>query len=166
MYYPPNIYLFKVSNRNTSEKCKICSKLTIKTPKWHHWGSSGVFFCLLWTYFTPFPSISIVGFEQVNISWVILFSLVNYFPINFIRLYLIKKAPAKGFCLFWKHNFKNLIWWIKEETLGLYIMNMLVYSNYSRFPIQIYRKLSVTPRVTFMEAKKTTLNERIFLIKK
>ena len=27
------------------------------------------FYCLLWTYFTPFSSISVVDFEQVNISW-------------------------------------------------------------------------------------------------
>ena len=27
------IYLFKVNNGNTREVCKICSKLTIKTPK-------------------------------------------------------------------------------------------------------------------------------------
>ena len=26
------IYLLKVNNRNTRTKCKICSKLTIKTP--------------------------------------------------------------------------------------------------------------------------------------
>ena len=28
--YPVNIYLFKVNNRNTREKCEICSKLTKK----------------------------------------------------------------------------------------------------------------------------------------
>ena len=28
-----NIYLFKVSNRNTRKSCEICSKLTIKTPE-------------------------------------------------------------------------------------------------------------------------------------
>ena len=30
---PVNIYLFKVNNRNTRKKCKIRSKLTIKTPE-------------------------------------------------------------------------------------------------------------------------------------
>ena len=34
--YPDNIYLFKVSNRNTRKRCEICSKLTLKTPKWSH----------------------------------------------------------------------------------------------------------------------------------
>ena len=30
--YPANIYMFKASNRNTTKKCEIYSKLTIKTP--------------------------------------------------------------------------------------------------------------------------------------
>ena len=30
---PCNIYLFKVSNRNTRKSCEICSKLTLKTPE-------------------------------------------------------------------------------------------------------------------------------------
>ena len=32
-YLPAGIYLLKVKNRNTSARCEICSKLTIKTPK-------------------------------------------------------------------------------------------------------------------------------------
>ena len=40
---PANIYLFKVSNRNTRISCEVCSKLTIKTPERLHWGRSGVF---------------------------------------------------------------------------------------------------------------------------
>ena len=40
---PANIYLFKVSNRNISERCEICSKLTIKTPECWQWRHSGVF---------------------------------------------------------------------------------------------------------------------------
>ena len=31
-FHPVNIYMFKVNNRNTRQSCKICSKLTIKTP--------------------------------------------------------------------------------------------------------------------------------------
>ena len=30
---PPNIYLFKVNNRNTRKRCGICSKLTTKAPE-------------------------------------------------------------------------------------------------------------------------------------
>ena len=33
MNLPANIYLFKVNNRNTRKRCKICSKLIIKTSK-------------------------------------------------------------------------------------------------------------------------------------
>ena len=46
-----------MSTTETLEKgVKICSKLTIKTP---------------------FSSVSIVNFEQVNVSWVILISLYS-----------------------------------------------------------------------------------------
>ena len=44
--YPANIYLFEAINRNTRERCKICSKLTTKKLEWRlerHWRRSGVF---------------------------------------------------------------------------------------------------------------------------
>ena len=31
--FPVNIFLFKVNNRNTRNRCEICSKLIIKTPE-------------------------------------------------------------------------------------------------------------------------------------
>ena len=46
--YLANIYLFNVNNRNTRKRYEICSKLTTKTP------------------FSS--SVSIVDFEQVNVS--------------------------------------------------------------------------------------------------
>ena len=55
---PANIYLFKVNNTNTRKRCKICSKLTIKTPERRHG-----------TYFTLFSNVSIDDFEQVNVCW-------------------------------------------------------------------------------------------------
>ena len=51
---PTNIYLFKVNNRNTRKKSEICS---------------GVFIVNFETYLTSFSSVSIVEFEQVNVSW-------------------------------------------------------------------------------------------------
>ena len=30
------IYLFKANNKNARKRCKICSKLTIKTPERRH----------------------------------------------------------------------------------------------------------------------------------
>ena len=38
-----NFNLFKFNNGNTSNRCKICSKLIKKTPKRGHWCRSGVF---------------------------------------------------------------------------------------------------------------------------
>ena len=40
---PADIYLLKVNNRNTREKCEICSKLTIKIPEQRQWRRSGIF---------------------------------------------------------------------------------------------------------------------------
>ena len=34
--FSASIYLFKVNNINTTARCEICSKLTIKTPKRRH----------------------------------------------------------------------------------------------------------------------------------
>ena len=67
---PANIYLFKVNNRNTTKRCEICSKLTIKTPTWRHWRRSG-FFGGFWTYFTPISSVYIVDFEQIDVRRVV-----------------------------------------------------------------------------------------------
>ena len=64
LHVQTNIYLFKFNNRNTRKRCKICSGLTRKTPK----QSSGVF-TVDYEYVTLFFSVSIVDFEQVNVSW-------------------------------------------------------------------------------------------------
>ena len=34
--YPANIYLFKVSTRNTRKRCEMCQNLTMKTPELRH----------------------------------------------------------------------------------------------------------------------------------
>ena len=59
-----NIYLFKVNKKITRKRCEICSMLTIKTPERRQWRMS-----MLWTYFTPFFSVSFVEFEQVTACW-------------------------------------------------------------------------------------------------
>ena len=58
---PANINLFKVNNRNTRKRCKIYSKLTVKTPERRHWRHSGVF---------------IVNFE--HISYLFLFIIYSF----------------------------------------------------------------------------------------
>ena len=73
---PANIYMFKISNTNTKKRCRICSKLTIKTqerPLHKKWSfplriswlnpqipdfNGGV----LVAYFIPFCNAFIVGF--------------------------------------------------------------------------------------------------------
>ena len=44
---PANVYFLKVNDRNARKKCEICSNLTIKTR---------------------FSSVSIIDFEQINVS--------------------------------------------------------------------------------------------------
>ena len=36
-------YLLRINDRNTTTRCQICSKLTIKTPKGRQWRRSSVF---------------------------------------------------------------------------------------------------------------------------
>ena len=59
---PANISLFKI-NKNTRKRCEICSKLTIKTPERCNCHRPGVFIVNS-GHFT----VSIAGFEQVNVS--------------------------------------------------------------------------------------------------
>ena len=67
--------MFEVNNRNTRERCEVCSKLTIKTQERRQ--------C---TYFTPFSNVSIVELEQANISWVIVKVISNEEP-NELTIY-------------------------------------------------------------------------------
>ena len=67
-YYPANIYLLKVNNRNARKRYEMCSKLTIKTPARRQSRRSGVFIVNL-EHNSHLSSVSIVEFEQINISW-------------------------------------------------------------------------------------------------
>ena len=59
--------MLKFSKRNISESCKICSGLTIKTPR--H-GVVLVSLLLAVNIFCTFFSVSIADFEEVNDCWV------------------------------------------------------------------------------------------------
>ena len=64
---PANIYFFKVSNKNTSKRCKILSKLTIKSPERRRLTSfNGVIDVVLVFFIVNFEHIT--EFEQVNVS--------------------------------------------------------------------------------------------------
>ena len=64
-----NIYLLKVNNRNIRRRCEICSKLITKTPERRQWHDCGVFIVNFEHISHLFPSVSVVDFEQVNVSW-------------------------------------------------------------------------------------------------
>ena len=71
-----NIYLFILNNSSTRKRCITCSKLTIRSPQRH----STVFivnFEHTSYLFTPFSSVSTVGFEQVNVCWVSPYQFIN-----------------------------------------------------------------------------------------
>ena len=67
-YCPASKYMLRFSNRNTRNRFEICSKLTIK-----HQNDVNdivlVFLLLTLNIFHFFFSVSIVDFEQVNVSW-------------------------------------------------------------------------------------------------
>ena len=63
--FPAGNYMFKANSKNTRTRFEICSKLTIKTPERRDWRRSGVFI-LNFEHFTPFSSVFINNFEQVN----------------------------------------------------------------------------------------------------
>ena len=42
-HFPAGTSMFKVNNRNTTARCGVCSKLTIKTPERRQWRHSDVF---------------------------------------------------------------------------------------------------------------------------
>ena len=65
-----NIYLFRVNNSNTRKRREICSKLAIMSLQ----RRSTVFivnFEYISYLFTPFSSVFTVGFDQLNVCWVL-----------------------------------------------------------------------------------------------
>ena len=93
---PASNHMFKVNNRNTRTRCKICSKLTIKTPE----KSLLSLYCSLQTYFITYSSAFIVNFKQVNV-WVKAQISEFYFCNGFIFLskwiFLIKLLFIRRF---------------------------------------------------------------------
>ena len=69
---PTIIYLIKVSNRNTKNKCEIGSKLTIKTAE-----QLSTVFIVNWICFTPFSSVPVIVFEEVKVCCVPPYQFIN-----------------------------------------------------------------------------------------
>ena len=60
--YPAGIYLLKFNNRNTRTRYEFCSKLTTKSPEWHHWRRSRAFivnFEHIWHLVLVFPFLTL-----------------------------------------------------------------------------------------------------------
>ena len=78
-HYRANIYLLiTANNRNTRKRSEICSKITINTPERSQWRRSRVFIVNFEHISHFFFSVSIVDFEQVNVSGVWFLSCDNY----------------------------------------------------------------------------------------
>ena len=67
--HPANIYLFKVNDINTRNRCEIYLKLTIKTSERHHWRRSNVFLVNFEHSSHLFLVFLLLTFEKVNVSW-------------------------------------------------------------------------------------------------
>ena len=109
--YPVSNYGFEVNNRNTRTRCEICWKLTIK---------------ILWTYFTPCYSVSIVNFEHVYASWVL--------PPEITKTWEIAFFWGGGGRVHWRHGnqcgiqWLFMILWISERfSLYLLVKNSFIF---------------------------------------
>ena len=75
------VYLLKVNNKNTETRCKLCSKLTIRTPERHNWCHSGVF---------------IVNFKHIS-HIVLVFQFLINITYNIIASWAPASRPVVGF---------------------------------------------------------------------
>ena len=112
---PVNIYLFRSNNRNNKKRCKICSKLTKKTPERNHWHRSGGL---------------IVNFEH----------MLHFFLV-FLLLALSKKLLAG----YWQKmkNLKvdiNDTWF--QQTLVLQNLLQLIIKETYGTPLKIYKYIT------------------------
>ena len=98
------------------------------------------FHCWLWTIFTHYSGVSIVGFEQLNTGWVI----VNYFTSMNLNVlcddYLWEKVFNLFVPLVWTWNYKT---WNYNEYLQkghcvksdqIHCVNFCIQSEYGKIP--------------------------------
>ena len=91
IFIPANIYFFKVNNRNT--------RATSVTSCW-------CFFCLLWTHFTTFRSVSIVDLERLNVSWDLHFYLLTNLRLVVVHIRTNLTLLAEGLSKYVHINFR------------------------------------------------------------
>ena len=88
------------------------------------------FYCSLSTYFTPFSSVSIIDFEQVNVRWTILDLAVkvNILPTKTEMMYVARKLTIK-IKIEIIHN-KNLRTSMTEQAPLFIVRDLLVIQTY------------------------------------
>ena len=105
MFYQPAFTCSKLTMKTLEQRCEICSKLTIETPKLRQWRPFGVF-SLNFEHISHFcSSASIVNFEHVIAGWVI----IKLDKENSQSKYAQLKV------LFWQPSYENVFmsvtWW-------------------------------------------------------
>ena len=125
-----NIYLFKISNRNT--RCEICLNITIKTPESRRYRRSGVFivnFIHISHLFQVFPLLTL---QRVNV----MLGMFLYFGHVFITFLKALQTTLKNvwfsfvliYCNWTIENFFNL--WVfvfeKKKLNYLFMWNLFV----------------------------------------
>ena len=122
--FPTNIYLFKASNKNTSKRCEIYSKFTIKTPERRQSCRSYdvnyvvlVLLLLTLNIFHTFSTVLTVDFEQVNVTWVnhCIFESYRFFSGGNVQNKKILKRNVsetkKNYCRHRSTKYVSFYWW-------------------------------------------------------
>ena len=118
---------------NLSMLTFTCSKLTTETieksVKYVPATSMKLFWCFyfeFWTYFTPFSGVSIVNFEQVNVSW----DVLNRFKVNNKTVERCGTMSFTIFLLVSSNIFKTLNVYSLAGDVGGFIGRNLEISEY------------------------------------
>ena len=130
--FPAVNYLFKVNDRNTRTRCEICSKLTMKSPAWHHWRRSAVFI--------------------VNLQHISQFVLVSLLLTSSRLIPAGLEYQNRPFKQHWKD--------IKLYFLGCgkILISQISYQK-PAFPVMIYHKSCCLEKEIFSKWKACTVNQ-------
>ena len=109
LQFPANIDIFKANNRNSRKRCEVCSKLTIKTP---------------------FSIVSIVEFEQFNVSWVEILGP----PASFLVLkevfhscnYLVVRYKKEIYLVLYYHTVLSVALYLVFISVAIYVFILVL----------------------------------------
>ena len=103
---------------------EICSNLTIETPEWRYWPSSGVVI-VIFEHLAPFSSVTIILFEHEFVYWLVqlckyMFKVINGNTRTRCEPYLKLTMKTPGRLLF-HIEASLLIYWANQWT-GFYMI--------------------------------------------